>query len=470
MLTLAFYLSVLTYYLGVLVIALPIPWYGIKRWGPILIVDGIKSAILVFSFNIILWSISYISEILQVNWESFNVWLASKISELILVYTFLFSLRSLATKLVGGFLGIITSPFLSLITYSIILLETFLIIGAIIHNYCSKLIALGILLHNVPFRISRAAGSTLIAFAIVYFLGLPLLPAFIDTVVTPLTPPNINIDALKSGVTYGKVYVCDIIENPIPYAILRIREIHDNNLLLALYIANSKGIIDATAMERGLPSNKEFLVEVEYLDETIPVNPNPVNPDHHYQWVSKDKYVKLKLRSTNTIIFKGIALIFQEGIVVKKIMTNSTAIKLNITCNENKLLKILIPHGIKLKEAYDNSTPLNILSKGASEWHGVKYFKYHIKILKGSHRLSIYFDFNDFNIDNVKPDVNELPYVSKLLGGRNVIELIHKFMAFFFFTYFIAPLSYFFILISITYGLALFIGGRRAMRIPVRVL
>ena len=168
-LTIAFYLSVLTYYIGVLILALPIPWYGIKKWGPILIVDGIKSAILVFSFNIIILSVAYISEVIGINWYNFNAWIVGKISELVLLYTFLFSLQTVASKVISGITGIFTSPLLSLITYSIILLETFLIVGAVVYSYCSKFIAIGILLHNIPFRISRAAGSTLIAFAIIYF-------------------------------------------------------------------------------------------------------------------------------------------------------------------------------------------------------------------------------------------------------------------------------------------------------------
>ena len=47
----AFALSVLTYYLGVLIYAIPIPWYGIKRWAPLLIFDGLLAASLTLFFN-----------------------------------------------------------------------------------------------------------------------------------------------------------------------------------------------------------------------------------------------------------------------------------------------------------------------------------------------------------------------------------------------------------------------------------
>jgi len=469
-LTIAFYLSVLTYYIGVLILALPIPWYGIKKWGPILIVDGIKSAILVFSFNIIILSVAYISEVIGINWYNFNAWIVGKISELVLLYTFLFSLQTIASKVISGITGIFTSPLLSLITYSIILLETFLIIGAIIYSYCSKFIAIGILLHNIPFRVSRAAGSTLIAFAIIYFIGLPLLPTFIETITTPTITPKIDINTLKSGVAYGTIYLKDIIGKPIPYTILKITKLDDKSKILALYISNSEGVINALSLERGLPADEEYLVEVEYLGRIIPVTPNPVDPKQHYVHQNDSPYIKLTLKAIDTIVYRYISLSFEEGTVINYIKTNTTSIKLTIKCSSEKYIELRVPDKIELIKIYDNNTEIAPAHKEVLEWYGVTYTYYKVEIKEGMHNIGFHFNFNNFIPEKVKPNISEVPYLSNIIGEDNIIEALHRLIALFFFTYFIAPLSYFFILISVTYGLASFIGGRRAMRIPVRVI
>ena len=469
-LTIAFYLSVLTYYIGVLILALPIPWYGIKKWGPILIVDGIKSAILVFSFNIIILSVAYISEVIGINWYNFNAWIVGKISELVLLYTFLFSLQTVASKVISGITGIFTSPLLSLITYSIILLETFLIVGAVVYSYCSKFIAIGILLHNIPFRISRAAGSTLIAFAIIYFIGLPLLPTFIETITTPTITPKIDLNTLKTGVAYGTIYLKDIIGKPIPYAILKITMPNDKSKILALYISNSEGIINALSLERGLPADEEYLVEVEYLGRIIPVTPNPINPKQHYKHQNETPYIKLVLKAIDTIVYRYISFSFEEGTIINYIKTNATLMKLIIKCNNKKYIELRIPDEIELVKIYDNNTEIVPIRKEILEWYGVTYTYYKVEVEEGVHNLEFHFNFNNFTPDKVKPNASEVPYLSNIIGEDNIIEAIHRLIALFFFTYFIAPLSYFFILISVTYGLASFIGGRRAMRIPVRVI
>jgi hypothetical protein len=54
LLILASQLSILTYYLGVLLYVLPIPDYRVKKWAPILIRDGLWMAVLASAFTIIL--------------------------------------------------------------------------------------------------------------------------------------------------------------------------------------------------------------------------------------------------------------------------------------------------------------------------------------------------------------------------------------------------------------------------------
>ena len=77
-LLIAFYLSVLSYYLGTLLYMIPLPFYSIKKWAPTLMVDGIFSATLVFTYTIIMCIIDYFSNMLGSDWVGLYTWISLK--------------------------------------------------------------------------------------------------------------------------------------------------------------------------------------------------------------------------------------------------------------------------------------------------------------------------------------------------------------------------------------------------------
>ncbi len=200
-------LSVLTYTIGTMIMALPIPVHGLKKWGPKLIGDSIYSAVLVNVYGGILYIIQDVSQALGVSWSYFNTWIQIIISEEISMYTFARSFSGLLSSLDPA-----VAVFFAPISYAISLLagiisatETFLVLAFIVNNYYGLFIAIGIALMSIPFRVGRGIGASLIAFSVVFEAGLPYLPDFLQGL--GMNPLDIEIGiptsaGLSNGITY----------------------------------------------------------------------------------------------------------------------------------------------------------------------------------------------------------------------------------------------------------------------------
>ena len=196
LLTYALYLSSLTYFLGVLFYALPIPMKRIKKWGPTLIKDSIYSLVWLSIYNIIFYLAHLIMYYLNISWHHYFNVLLSDIINLAIVEMILM-LFSLAES--PGLLSIVPSSGWGKVLYGIAKtgasianikalsdaiegsLTTYLVIyylSEIIYYATPWLIALGVLLMSLPFRIGRSAGAGFIATALTFYVGLPLMPEF----------------------------------------------------------------------------------------------------------------------------------------------------------------------------------------------------------------------------------------------------------------------------------------------------
>ncbi|AWR94373.1 DNA import protein CedA [Acidianus brierleyi] len=192
----AFNLAILTYFIGVLLMGSPIPVYGIKKWGPKLISDGIYSAVLVNSFEAILYFSQQISNIIGSNWTSFYNWIYQVIAQELEIYTLIRTLYATISISQDPAVSIFLSPltiFFSFLTGLIATMETILTISYLVNENVGIFIALGILFLSLPFRIGRSIGGALIGFAVVFYIGLPYLPNFLTGLgVNVLNPPAVN--------------------------------------------------------------------------------------------------------------------------------------------------------------------------------------------------------------------------------------------------------------------------------------
>lgn len=177
--------STLTYVIGTLIYGLPIPVYGLKKWGPRLIQDGIYTMILVSLWGLYYYISELILGFLGASWPDFFSWSANVVSNELSIIFVIQSISALLKTGSYGLLGPLLSPLttvISIITYSLSILESAVSIGYIVYNLFGILAALGAMLMAFPFRIGRVAGASVLAFSIVFYAGLPYMPIFFSNI------------------------------------------------------------------------------------------------------------------------------------------------------------------------------------------------------------------------------------------------------------------------------------------------
>ncbi|NPA97311.1 MAG: hypothetical protein GXO32_06895 [Crenarchaeota archaeon] len=199
LLQISLYLSMLTFYLGVLIYALPIPITGLKKWGPRLISDAFYVAALSLAFYTILNAASYIASALGANWIAYYGFITGQLTGQL---SMIFGLTSI-TKLVNPRFAPIVSKIVSTLVGKLMVavyVTTFMyVLGLVIQKSYAALAALGIALMAIPFRIARGAGAFLLSFALVFYVALPLYPHFFSFIILP--PQNNGVQMLET-VTY----------------------------------------------------------------------------------------------------------------------------------------------------------------------------------------------------------------------------------------------------------------------------
>ena len=185
----------LTYTLGALIYALPVPFRKLKEWGPTMIKDGVYAMFWVAFYSVI---VSLASSFFSSLWDSYLTWLYQMTFELVFFDTALSGLsralpviKSLSVTISfpksfprtpsvnSGTLLSLGSSFLS---NGASLFTVLLALSLIVLENWELFLAIGVMLVSTPFRIGRSAGATLIAFSIVFYVGLPLLPVFVSSV------------------------------------------------------------------------------------------------------------------------------------------------------------------------------------------------------------------------------------------------------------------------------------------------
>ena len=217
--TVALYLAALTYFIGVLIYMLPLPFKGLKEWGPTLIKDAIYVTVWISIYNIVLGFAQGILSIIGASWQSYFNSLSfdlAVVGGLYLIFSFLngggpatlakllgsnatnaanatgianvsflnaskgaLFAKGIAKALLAiingsGIIGLLSNLFQDLFFFFLSLF----ILSLLIYNGAQIFMAFGILLMSIPFRIGRAIGSTFIAVSLTYYVGLPLMPAF----------------------------------------------------------------------------------------------------------------------------------------------------------------------------------------------------------------------------------------------------------------------------------------------------
>ncbi|AWR97309.1 hypothetical protein DFR86_06915 [Acidianus sulfidivorans JP7] len=177
-------LASLTYVIGALIMALPIPLYGVKKWGTRLITDGIYATIWTDIYGLTMYIIQYINNLLGASWSYYYQWIYAVLVEEVDLYAVIRTAYVFASVSQDPAITVFLAPLsfiFSFLTGLITTTETLLVISNVVYEYTPIFVALGILFLSMPFRIGRNIGSSLIAFGIVFYSALPYLPNFLTS-------------------------------------------------------------------------------------------------------------------------------------------------------------------------------------------------------------------------------------------------------------------------------------------------
>lgn len=441
LLTLAFYLSVLTYYIGTLIYMLPIPFYGLKKWAPQLMVDGVFSAIVVFSYSALLWLIDNFSTIIGADWSGFHVWF---IEQFLTISGFIVTLKTIGAGLSSIGLNFLAnsliSPMISTLTYLLIFLSTFYILVLSILNLAPVLLAIGSVLHSVPFRLTRGGGATLMSVVLVFSTCSPLMPHFVNVF------SNTTIHGrFKYGYLLAEVYVYDALGNPVPHYVY---EIYSNEgELLARYSADSSGLVNASSIEKGIPS-VEFKARVAmagYFYETRVESLNPLTTD------------KLVHNCSNLFVprpLRAIALFNYDSYTVYSYGSDYLSMSIGSTSSIEVVVVFLREDVV---ETYVDGVYRNPVETYEYTWRDVRFKAHRYQIPQGTHHIYISIQGSG----TPQPSgVDEVYYARDTLGVSlsDISSLIQP-VSTLIFRFFIAPVVFISILISTSLALSKLLGG-----------
>jgi len=439
---LAYYLSILTYVLGAALRGLPIPLVSIKKLGSRLMVDGVFSAFLVFSYKGLVYSISYFSSLLGSNWGAFNAWYIAEAAALTTLFLVLKTIGFIYNKIGLGFLasGLI-SPLVSLLIDVLVTVTVFYLAVSVIYATAKTLIAVGLLLYSVPFRLTRPAGAVLIALPIVFTIGAPFLPSFVSLFST-VTPPDHQLIQGEPAL----ISLVDLVGNPVAYFVLNSTD--REGKLLYTYLSDSNSVVNATSIDKWIPVGPQVLDFLlpgsKYtVEANITQGSKPLNLTYRVPNVISINVNHFIYYNTGEAIVENISRVNGTLTVVFDVLYNT---KVYVVYEEGSSLVISVDGGAS--GGYETSF----------KWFNVNYKAFTADLSPGVHTLAV--QVGELNIS--KPDVSEVSYLEITVEKGSVMPLAVSLVSLTFFRLLVLPVVYILILVSATLGLAKLLGGVEA--------
>jgi len=438
-LSLAFYLSVLSYCLGVLLRALPLPIYTVKRLGRMLLVDGVFSAVLVFSYRTLVSIIDYLGSVLGTDWAGFAQWVADRTSLLTLILSVLKAISVVSSKIgLGPVVSGIVTPIVNLVTTSLTTLLAVSIVAAVLRVAAGFLIALGILLISIPFRLSRGAGAMIIALTIVFSVGVPLMPQFISTI----TSGTIASYGLNEPVCSATLSLKDAKGRPLGLAVI---EGYRGEEFLYRYVFDARGFLVVDKSRGGFPCEEhEAVVEIAGIKYkfTLPV---ASSASYNYTLQLPDLLALDTIRVVEIGSYVTILDYYREAGRVKLVVDVKSDTYIGIYVESSDELKVLV-----------NNTEVRESGLVKFAWYGINYTAFKYTFTSGVYAIDIALEYRS----TPHPDVLVEPFILKALE----IDVFSPESLIFFATYTfveltIMPLIYISILLAVSYSVARLLGG-----------
>lgn len=437
LLALAFYLSVLSYCLGLLLRAIPLPFFGIKKLGRSLVTESIFSCVLVFSYRFILFLIEYLGSVLGSNWGYYTIWLAERTSILLALITILKAIGIILGKIGLGFLtDVFISQIAGLLSTSLTTLLATSIVSSIIYTSSYILIAIGIVLHAVPFKLTRNVGATIIAITIVFSVGLPLMPSFIGVL---YTTPFQYLDL--SNVCEANLTLIDASDNVLGQAVL---EGYISEELVYKYKFNEQGKLNIYKYQ-GFPCG-DHTIKLDIVGNRYRATiRNTGSP----RWNLTIRVPDIISITTNRFIR------LSTSMEIINITRNGCNLTIIVRTSNTQTIRVFT-EADDIHYLYINNSQINPVEVNNSIWYGVNFTTYFYSVPSGVHIIEV-----TLNYETKTPlNVDTYPYVIRSLNIDPLApENILYYATFLFMELTVLPLVYIAILFTISLNVARLIGG-----------
>ncbi len=443
-LVVAYYLAFLTFYTGVLIYALPIPWRGLKSWAPRLIGDSLFAVVLISSYLVLVKSTDYLLGILGGSWDAFWSWVSSALAFVTTAKTLVISLLAAAKSVNASWiLSSITWPIDRVINLVIIVVATLSGLGWLVTTYRDLFIALGIVLMSIPLRIGRGAGAWLIAFSIVFYVGLPLLPTFSAWLAEA---PSSSEDL---GFTIAKARILDYSGDRVDLGVL-ILTLTPGGDPVAVYPV-SGGVIQGKLGPGyiSFPSNVDVYAMLELDGVWLPLDPYPFSSS---QLGSPSSGSTLDLTAVNLAYSDGLLAVFTSSSLVSVALeVGRSNITLYTWAPQSYYVEIRYPDGCNVDVSHTAAS----VEDGTWDWRGVSGAYMRLYSNNGSMTVTIAYG------GSCSPQFNAPETQDYLLDSRGAESLIDTKMITDIVLYYLTiPLMYNLTLASMAYALARVLGGR----------
>ncbi|MCD6324323.1 MAG: hypothetical protein J7L55_04355 [Desulfurococcales archaeon] len=432
-------LAMLTYVLGVLVLAMPIPYRGLKSWGPKLMADAIMAAVLASSVSLIMYVGDYLLGTLGVTWPSFYGWLTGLTTALTSVFAGLTYASSLVRTTSYAFASRPISTAASLLAAAFSSLKMIYLLSSFVYVYREKLAVLGVVLYSIPFRVGKSAGSFLIAASIVMYVGFPLMPSF----VTSFQGVAAQVHESPTSMQF-RYQVIDLNWRPVPYPIMKFYADTARKHLVGEVVGNSAGLVTIGGSKDALPRNFTLHVTVSFAGFEFIPTPEAVSSE----------YPMRVLRITSLLVGGGSAVVIPAGTVVRWWGSTSRSVHVEIQEPSSGGEVFIVRWGSNASVSVDEE--LHSCLWGRKEWNALTLYICRIGLTAGPHNVTLVSHSAYYQ----KPVVEE----KRLVYIDSIMDLVSSVLATavaFLYTAIFLPGVYLGLLTSLTAGLSRVLGGGR---------
>ncbi len=451
-LPLALNLAILTYFIGVLILALPIPYRQLKKWGIRLISDAVLAAVLISAYNIILSIGDFTLNLLGYGWTGFMSWLTERTAILV---TALMGLTYITSWIKGLGYSIVLSPLglaSTYITLALSAIRMMYFIASFIWSFRSELLALGLLLYSLPLRIGKDVGAFFIAASLVMYVGFPLMPVFVNVFQGNTPQPTIN-----SPVTLT-CNVADLGGEPIPYPVLRLYK-EGSKIPIGVINGDKEGKVVLGDNMDILPRNYTFKVEVLFMGYAFTPVPSTIR--------SEPSRTNYRLRLTNMIYQGGLAILIPSSLDVVRVKYLGSRLEVTLTRSgmEESEIRVVKLAGVNVISLNVNNFSLKC-DWNSWTWKGIRLCECTLSLgnVEPNSTRSIFINISYTPKEYPSPNIEE----RRIVCYESLVDIIMQYVSIgiaYIYSFLFLPGVYLAALTTMSASLARVLGGGARLRL-----